>query len=313
MTARHLFRAVGILLGCLISSSSINLFLIPNHLLSGGLTGIGIIIYFLTGLPVGAQILVYNIPLLIAAYRMLGREYIGDVIFGTVMFSVCVDATHFLNDYAPVPDPMLAAIFGGVFNGIGYGIIFRSGGSSGGLDIVAAIVKKYYSLNMGGVIFGFNCVIMAGSALLFGPMPAMYTLISMFMSATLTDKVVAGFIRRKAMLLISENAEMIAEGIIHEVGRGVTFLDGEGAFTRMPKRVIFCVVNLTQIARIKNIANHLDPQAFMIILDANEVMGRGFTLPLIKIEEMLKDRDAARQLQAEREAAEKGGGPWPKP
>ncbi len=313
MTARHFLRALGILLGCLISSSSINLFLIPNHLLSGGLTGIGIIVYFLTGLPVGAQVLVYNIPLLIAAYRTLGREYIGNVIFGTVMFSICVDATHFLNVYAPVPDPMLAAIFGGVFNGIGYGIIFRNGGSSGGLDIVAAIVKKYYSFNMGGVIFGFNCVIMAGSALMFGPVPAMYTLISMFVSATLTDKVVGGFVRRKAMILISEAAELIAEDIIHEVGRGVTFLDGEGAFTNQRKRVIFCVVSLTQIARIKNIANHFDPMAFMLVLDANEVMGRGFTLPMVKIEEMLRERDAARQEKKAGTADGKGGDTWDKP
>src|SRR5574344_2662970 len=138
MNGASVLRHLGILAGCLISSSSINLFLIPNHLLSGGLTGIGIILYYLTGLPVGAQILVYNLPLLYAAYRTLGREYIVDVVFGTVLFSVCIDATRWLNVFEAVPDPMLAAIYGGVFNGIGYGLIFRMNGSSGGLDIVAA-------------------------------------------------------------------------------------------------------------------------------------------------------------------------------
>lgn len=301
MNGRHLLRALGIVLGCLISSSSINLFLIPNHLLSGGLAGIGIIIYFMTGLPVGAQILVYNMPLFFAAYRTLGREYIVDVIFGTVVFSIGLDATHFLNAYAPVDDPMLGAIFGGVFNGIGYGIIFRMNGSSGGLDIVAAIIKKYYSFNMGGVIFGINCIIMAASAAMFGVAPAMYTLISMFMSATLTDKVVAGFNHKKVVILISESTRIIAEGILSEVGRGVTFLDGEGAFLHQKKQVLFVVASLTQIARIKDIANAVDPDTLMIVMDSNEVMGRGFTLPGIRLEEMLRERN-------ERMVGEKGAG-----
>jgi uncharacterized membrane-anchored protein YitT (DUF2179 family) len=295
MNGAGVLRHLGILAGCLISSSSINLFLIPNHLLSGGLTGIGIIVYYLAGLPVGAQTLVYNLPLLFAAYKTLGRAYIGDVVFGTVLFSICIDATRWLNVFEAVPDPMLAAIYGGVFNGIGYGIIFRMNGSSGGLDIVAAIVKKYYSFNMGGVIFALNCVIMSAAAAMFGLMPAMYTLISMFVSAALTDKVVAGFTYRKVVILISEVTDVIAEGIIHEVGRGVTFLEGEGAFTHQEKKVLFVVVNLTQISRIKRLATALDPQAFMIVMDANEVMGRGFTLPGVKIEAMLRDREAARK------------------
>ena len=294
MSRSQLERTLGIFLGCLISSSSINLFLIPNHLLSGGLAGIGIIVYFLTGLPVGAQVLIYNVPLFIAAYKTLGSRYIGGVVLGTVLFSVGLDATHFLNGLAPVPDPMLAAIFGGIFNGLGYGLLFRLDGSSGGLDIVAAIIRKYYSFNMGGVIFAFNCIIMTLSAFMFGVMPAMYTLISMFLSATVTDKVVAGFVPRKVIFLISDHAEPIAEAIIHVIGRGVTYIDGEGAFTHHAKRVLFVVVNLTQIARIKQIADKFDPQAFMIVLDANEVMGRGVTLPGVKIEEMLRERAIAK-------------------
>ena len=290
MARERLLRYFGILLGCLISSSSINLFLVPNHLLSGGIAGIAIIFYYLAELPIGVQMFLYNIPLFLAAYKTLGRSYTVDVIFGTVLFSICVDATRFLGAYAPVPDVMLAAIFGGVFNGIGYGIIFRMNGSSGGFDIVAAIVRKYYSFHMGGVIFAFNCVIMGIAAVLFGMMPAMFTLISMYMNSTVMDKVIGGFNHRKAILLISDRTASIAEGIITEVGRGVTFLHGAGAFTHKQKDVLFVVVNLTQIAKIKMIANAIDPQAFMIVLSANEVMGRGFTLPGIKIEAMLKAR-----------------------
>ena len=281
---------LGILLGCLISSSSINLFVVPAHLLSGGIAGIAMIFYYLFSLPIGVQMFLYNLPLLAAAYKTLGREYTLDIAFGTILFSFCVDATRFLNAYAPVPDTMLAAIFGGVLNGIGYGLIFRMNGSSGGFDIVAAIVKKYYSLNMGSVIFAFNCVIMLLAAALFGVMPALYTLICMFMNSAVTDRVVAGFNSRKVVLIISDHVQPISEAIICEVGRGVTFLHGQGAFTRKERNVLFLVCSLTQISKVKLIANLIDKNAFMIVLSANEVMGRGFTMPGMHLKAMLKER-----------------------
>ena len=125
----------------------------------------------------------------------------------------------------------------------------------------------------------------------------------MFMSATLTDRVIAGFNHRKVVILISDKTEKIAEAIIRGVGRGVTFLEGEGAFTHQEKRVLFVVVTLTQVALVKRVADHYDRQAFMIVLDANEVMGRGFTLPGVKLEKMLRERDAKarRERQGRRE------------
>ena len=277
----RLLRYVGITVGCLIASSSINLFLVPSHLLTGGATGIAMIVYYLTHLPIGAQTFAYNIPLLIAAWRLLGKGYTCDVIIGTAIFSFCLDITRPLNAYAPVNDMMLAAIFGGVFNGIGYGIVFRMNGSTGGFDIVGAIAKKFYSFNMGGVIFGFNCLVMLAAAFMFGVAPAMFTLICMFMNAMVTDKVIAGFNSRKALLIVSNQAEAIAEGIM-EVGRGVTFLHGQGAFTRRERNVVFVVVTLTQVAKMKMIINAIDPDAFVIIMSANEVMGHGFSSPGVK-------------------------------
>ncbi|MBP3781160.1 MAG: YitT family protein [Selenomonas sp.] len=277
----RLLRYVGITVGCLIASSSINLFLVPSHLLTGGATGIAMIVYYLTHLPIGAQTFAYNIPLLIAAWRLLGKGYTCDVIIGTAIFSFCLDITRPLNAYAPVNEMMLAAIFGGVFNGIGYGIVFRMNGSTGGFDIVGAIAKKLYSFNMGGVIFAFNCLVMLAAAFMFGVAPAMFTLICMFMNAMVTDKVIAGFNSRKALLIVSNQAETIAEGIM-EVGRGVTFLHGQGAFTRRERNVVFVVVTLTQVAKMKMIINAIDPDAFVIIMSANEVMGHGFSSPGVK-------------------------------
>lgn len=274
---RKLIHYGGISLGCLIASSSVNLFLVPAHLLNGGLAGIAIILYYFWELPMGAQIFVYNIPLLIASWKLMGKMYTVDILIGSTIFSVFLDATHFLIGAVPLDNVMLAAIFGGVFNGIGYGIVFRMDGSTGGFDIIGAIVKKYYSLHMGGVIFGANCLIILAAAVLFGVEPAMYTFISMFITATVTDKVIAGFNRRKAVLIISDKAEEIAGEIIVELGRGVTFLHGQGAFTHKERDVIFVAVNLTQVSKIKRIANAVDTKAFMIIMSANEVMGKGFT------------------------------------
>ena len=275
----HPLQHLGVVLGCLIAACSINLFVVPSHLLTGGVTGIAMIVYYLADLPIGLQTLIYNLPLLIMSYKLLGKNYTLDVIIGTVVFALCLDATRFLNAYAPADDLMLASIYGGIFNGIGYGLVFRMNGSTGGFDILGAIIKKYYSMNMGTVIFAFNCVIVSISGFLFGIEPSMFTLICMYTNSIVTDKVIAGLNRRKAVLIISEQSKEIADGIMNELKRGVTFLHGAGAFTGNEKNIVMVVVSLTQIAKLKIVVNAIDRNAFMIIMSASEVMGRGFTRP----------------------------------
>ncbi|CQR70924.1 hypothetical protein SOV_44360 [Sporomusa ovata DSM 2662] len=270
---------VWVAIGCLLNGLAINAFLVPHHLLSGGVSGLAIIFYFLFGFPIGVQILLMNIPLLYAGYRLLGREYTIGTIYGTIFFSLAVDATVFVSQFNLIDDPIISAVTGGVLAGVGSGLIFRMNGSGGGLDIVAAIVKKYYSLNFGVVGFAINCLIMGVAATLFGLKLAMLTLISMFISANLTDKVVEGFNRKKTIFIVSYNTDAIIDVILKEVGRGVTILHGQGAFTRQTKQVLFVVVTLTQIAKIKQLVDEVDPHAFMIVQDAAEVMGHGFTLP----------------------------------
>ena len=272
-------RYFGMLAGCLIAACSINLFVVPSHLLTGGVTGIAMIIYYLAELPIGLQTFIYNVPLLVASYKLLGREYTVDVVIGTVIFSACIDATRFLNACAPVDDIMLASIYGGVFNGIGYGIVFRMNGSTGGFDILGAIVKKYFSMNMGTAIFAFNCGIVAVAGFLFGIQPALFTLICMYVNSHVTDKVIAGLNRSKAVLIVSDKAEDIAETIMYELKRGVTYLHGEGGFSHVEKNIIMVIVSLTQIAKLKLIVHTIDAEAFLIIMSASEVVGRGFTSP----------------------------------
>lgn len=279
LTKWNPLKYLGIMAGCFVAASSINLFVVPSSLLTGGVTGIAIIFYFLAGLPIGVQTLAYNVPLLIASYKLLGKKYTLDVVIGTLMFSFALDATKFLAAYTPTQDLMLASIYGGIFNGIGYGIVFRMNGSTGGFDILGAIFKKYYSLDIGSVIFGFNCLIVAVAGVLFNMNSAMFTLICMYLTSQMTNKVIDGINQRKAILIVSDKAKDIADGIIADIGRGVTFLNGEGAYTGDPKKIVMVVVSMTQIAKIKIVVNTVDRNAFMLILSASEVQGRGFTSP----------------------------------
>ena len=211
---KFFWRYFCITIGCIIASTSINLFLVPHHLLSGGVSGLAIIFYLLFGFPIGLQIIAMNIPLVVIAYKLLGKEYAITTIYGTILFSVAVDLTQFLAKVNPLDDPLLACITGGIISGVGSGLVFRFNGSSGGLDIVAAVVRKYYSFNFGVVSFSINLVIMLIAATFFGLKLAILTLISMFVSANLTDKVVEGFNRKKTIFIVSYNTEKITEAIL---------------------------------------------------------------------------------------------------
>lgn len=270
------YRLLMIAVGSLVSSVGINSFLLPHHMLSGGATGIAMIVYFLARLPVGVMVLLLNIPLFYAAYRYMDREYVLVSAYGIVVFSVALMVTQPLARLQAVDDTMLAAIFGGVLSGIGGGLVFRVNGSTGGTDIVAAILKRYCAFNVGMVSFGINLVIVSVSSLLFGLKPALFTLIAMFISGRVTDNVVEGINRKKTVTIISEHSEEIAQAILSQLGRGVTFLSGAGAYTRQEKRVVFAVVTTMELAKIKFIVEDIDPQAFMIVNEAAEVLGRGF-------------------------------------
>lgn len=274
---KQFWRYAMVAAGSLISGVAINTFLIPHQLFSGGVSGVAMILYFLFNWPIGLQIVVLNIPIFYMAYRLLDRDYVICGLFGMVIFSVATDATRFLADIHLVDDTLLAAIYGGVITGIGGGMIFRVNGSAGGTDTIATMIKKYYSLNVGLVGFSINVFLMLVAAVLFGVKPAMYTLLSFYVGGRVTDAVIEGINRKKTVMIISEMNVEIADAVMEEVGRGATFLEGTGAFTGQDKKVLFVVVTLTQIAKIKLIVEKIDPHAFMIVQDAAEVLGRGFT------------------------------------
>lgn len=287
MLVLQLRRYLQIFIGCLLSGAAVNIFLIPAQLLSSGMSGIAIIIYYLFGLPIGIQLIIYNLPIVYLAYRVFGKLYAIDTIIGMALFSVCIDATSFLGTYTLTDNRMLGSVFGGVVSGIGFGIIFRADSNTGGLDVVGAVIKKFYSFDVGTAIFALNLIVIFIGMIMFNVNTGLLTLICTYVSAEITNKVVAGFNRKKSIMIISPRAEQIAPLIMQYLKRGVTFFRGEGAFTRQPKNVMFVVVSLTQVGKIKSIVHALDPTAFMIIADASEVTGRGFTMKNVIPQEII--------------------------
>ena len=272
------YRYLMVTIGCVIMGIAFNAFYLPNNLLSGGISGIAVISYYLFGLPIGILSIVMNIPLFILAYKFMDREYIVGALFGMFTFSFCLDAFHFMSETVLVHDKMLSCIAGGAMYGIGAALMYRVGGSGGGMDIVGAIIQKYYSISVNNCNFIFNIALLFAGSFLFGIEPVLYTLLNMFVMTKTCNAFVIGFDFKKNIIIISDNPEPIAEGIIKVVGRGVTYLHGEGAFTHRQRDVLFVVAKLTQTAKIRSIVRDIDPNAFMIIHDVNDVFGRGFTL-----------------------------------
>ena len=273
------------LIGSIIAAVGINAFFIPHHLLSSGIGGIAIMVYYATGLPVGTGNFIMNIPILFACYKFMGRRYTVLTIVGTFLYSSLIDMTAFLANQSIIQDSMTAAITGGILNGIGMGIIYRYNGNTGGLDVVGAIVKKFYSLEMGNVVMGLNTFILIFAAYMFNLELAVLTFISSYVSAFVTDKVVIGLNQRKAVTIVSNRPEQMARVIMRYIGHGVTFIEGKGAYTMQDKQIIYAVIKLTEVSKLKEIVNKVDPKAFMTISDASDVFGTGFTKPSPKFYE----------------------------
>lgn len=273
-----LTRILYIILGSLLSALAINELIIPHQLLSGGVGGVAIILQYTANIPAGVLILLINIPIFIIGVREIDKDFIAHSLIGTVSLSIFLIILRDIEILKAirVDDTMLSSIFGGVINGIGSGIVFRNRGSMGGSDIIAVIVKKHTSINIGSVIFGINIVIICIASFLFGVKLAMFTLVSMYISSAVLDRVQEGFDRRKSIFVVTEKEDEVAEAIMNRLNRGVTFLYGEGAYTKQDRRIIYCIVTAKQLAELKHLIESIDNKAFLSVSDTAEVLGKGF-------------------------------------
>jgi len=271
-----------ILLGSLISSLAINLFISKAKLLSGGASGISLIIQYLFNFPAGYSILLINIPLLILSYKCLNKRFTIFTFVGTISFSLFLILTSPLKGLINTDDILLLCLYGGVLNGIGVGLMFSNHGSAGGLNIISALIKvKHDNFNIGQISFCINVLIVCIATFFFGITSALYTIAAMFITAEVTDKIINGLSKQKLVLIITKKEKEICSGILYKMHRGVTFLYGEGAYTGKHEKILFCTISLHQIPELKLIVKEIDNEAFMIFLDASEVKGKGFINDLI--------------------------------
>ena len=263
-----------IILGSLLTALSFNFFFIPNQIAPGGLSGIATVLYHIFGFPVGITTLVLNVPLFIAGIRQLGGHFGIRTLLATILLSVFIDL---IKVPALTSDSLLASIYGGFLMGLGLGIIFRMNATTGGTDLFAKIIHKYFpSISVAWVLFAVDFVVVLAASVLLGPSRGLYAIVALALGAKIIDLVQEGLNTAKAFFIISDGAEAISQRIIEEMERGVTMLEGRGAYTGNEKNVILCVVRRTQITQLKGLINEIDPAAFVLVADVREVMGEGF-------------------------------------
>lgn len=287
---RGLKEYLWIILGSVITAAAINVFLVPYKIAPGGVTGIATVIYYLTGerLHVGTIMLILNVPLFIFGIKYIGRRFIVRTLFSTVFLSAVIDLSEpftnwfiaQLNLEMPTasPDYLLYSIFGGFFMGLGLGLVFKSGATTGGTDLAARIMHHFNpGLTIGKILLFIDAAIILFAAVAFNSfLLALYSILALYICTKIIDIILEGVNFAKAVYIISDFSDVIAVDIMKELDRGVTALNGTGMFTGNDKKVLYCVLHRGQLPLLKSLVMKSDPSAFIILSDVTEVLGEGF-------------------------------------
>ena len=261
-------------LGSLIGALAFPLFLTPNHIAPGGLTGIATVLNFLFHWPVGTASLIMNVPLFFVGYRSMGRVFAFRSLLATVLFSLLIDLI-------PIPsmtaEPLLGAVFGGVLLGVGLGLILRGGATTGGTDMAARMVhSRFQHISVGALLFVIDGLVVLAAGLLIEAEYALYAFISIYIVSKVMDAVMLGLSSDKACYVISRHYEVIKQALITDMDRGVTVLHAEGGYSGESRPILLCVLTAQEVGRLKAIVRSVDESAFVFISDAHEVLGEGF-------------------------------------
>ncbi|MDR4315944.1 putative membrane protein, YitT family [Niallia circulans] len=267
-------RIIFIIIGSILMGIGIEEFLVPNKILDGGIVGISIILSHLSGAKLGYFIFLLNIPFFYIGYKQIGKTFTLSTMLGITVLSLTTILLHDVPVFTS--DLLLATVFGGIILGIGVGIVLRFGGSLDGTEVLALLFSKKSPFSVGEIIMFFNVFIFISAGFVFSWNRAMYSLIAYFIAFKVIDIVIAGLDESKSVWIISDHSEIIGETILARLGRGVTYLKGEGAYTGDTKKVIFCVINRLEEAKLKTIIEELDPAAFLAVANISEVRGGRF-------------------------------------
>lgn len=275
-------------LGIIVAAWALDAFLIPNKIAGGGVSGLATVLYYLMKgvspgfvIPVGLQMALMNVILLVVGIRARGWRYGAKTVYGAIGLSVAVDVLALpvfrpLVPHLAANDPLLAALWGGALLGLGVGMVFRVGGNTGGTDIVAQLLTKHISIGIGQIMLALDFLILVAAGFVFGPTLALYGAVAVFVGGQTIDLVQEGLVTEKAAYIFSLKSDAIGEAIVSELGRGATALKSRGVYTGQDRDVIFCVVSRNELDALKSIVHALDPEAFLVISDVHEVLGEGF-------------------------------------
>ncbi|WNC15795.1 YitT family protein [Brevibacillus brevis] len=267
-------RIFFILIGASLVSVGLEIFLVPNQIIDGGIVGISIILSHLTRWTLGIFLFLLNLPFLIVGYRQIGKTFAISTLFGVTIMSIGTTLLH------PVPgltdDPLLAAVFGGIILGVGVGLVLRYGGSLDGTEIVAVLLNKKTPFSVGEIVMFFNLFILGSAGFVFGWDRAMYSLIAYYIAFKMIDLTIEGFQESKSVWIISDNHKEVGDAIVARLGRGVTYLRGEGGYTGDEKKVVFCIITRLEEAKLKLIVEDIDPSAFLAVGNIHDVRGGQF-------------------------------------
>lgn len=269
-TVKYLF----IVLGAFLVALGLELFLVPNAIIDGGIIGLSIIFSYISGFQLAIFIFVFNLPFMLIGYKQIGKTFALNTLISVSLLALFSLMVH---GVAPLTkEPMLASIFGGIILGIGVGTIIRNGGALDGTEIIAIIIAKKTGFSVGEVVMFFNIFILGSAGFVFEWDSAMYSLITFFIAFKTIDTVIEGIDESKSVTIISNNSEEISAAIIARLGRGVTHLYGKGGYTGEDKELLYCIVTRLEVAKLKSIVHEHDPDAFIAIEHVADVMGGRF-------------------------------------
>lgn len=281
MKSKAWFEYLCILAGTTIMAIATNIFYEPNSIVTGGISGLSIVIQYLSGIffnypiPLWATTIVLNIPLLILGARVNGRKFISRTIVSIILLSTMLYVTKGIETQGF--DMTISSIYGGLLMGLGLGLVFRNGATTGGTDLTASIINaKNKHLPIANLMFCIDACVIASGFFTFGAKNAMYAIIAEFITSRIVDMMLEGFISSKSVFIISEKTDEIADKILNQMQRGVTSLLGQGMYTKAEKNVLFCVMTSKEVFRLKTMIKEIDTKAFVIVNDAHEVLGKGF-------------------------------------
>ncbi len=267
-----------IAIGAFIFSFGIAMFTSPNNIAPGGVSGIGTMLNHLFNIPIGSVIIAVNIPLFIFSFKKFGRSFFKKSLFATFLTSSLIDILPFILEKHYIYSPLLASIFGGVSIGVGVGIIFLRGGTTGGADILAKLIRlKYPHFSLGTLVFIIDAIIVISTLFVYGSIEALlYSTVSFFVTSRAVDAIIFGAARSKMLLIITTQPQEISKRIMNDIQHGVTLIPASGGYTKEEKTILLSVVRPNEVAEINKIVKEIDRSAFTVITESNEVFGYGF-------------------------------------